>query len=205
MLNLRSQQFNKRWKPSFVMQWWKTTPHVTEGYFPAIMLFSTRHVVCSCTDRCPAPRRCCTSCQRCTSGGSGWMRCSTSCLGFCAARWAPGSGADQHSRQSCTVCLKTWLGETHKAVVTLILLIYLQSYDHMNMMETMWYSLIYWFWCLFPLYCSTTLSGVLWALWGQFCGQTTKNIFFIFIIYCDHGPIHIFAGQQNYTKTPEPV
>lgn len=102
-------------------------------------------MVCSCTDRCPAPRRCCTSCQRCTSGGSGWMRCSTSCLGSCAARWAPGSGADQHSRQSCTVCLKTWLGETHKAVVTLILLIYLQSHDHMNMMETMWYSLIYWF------------------------------------------------------------
>lgn len=86
------------------------------------MPFSREYVVCICTDRCPAPRKCCTSCQRRTSGGSGWRMCSRSCLGFCAVRWAPGSGVDQHSRQSCTVCLKTWLGETHKAVVTLILL-----------------------------------------------------------------------------------
>lgn len=79
------------------------------------------------TNRCPAPRRCCTSCQRCTWAGSAWRRCSRSCLGFCGERWAPGSGADQHNRQSCTVCLKTWLGETHKAVVTLILFMHLDT------------------------------------------------------------------------------
>lgn len=122
-------------------------------------------MVCSCTDHCPAPRRCCTSCQRCTLGGSGLRRCSRSCLGFCAVHWAPGSGADQHSRQSCTVCLKTWLGETHKAVVTLIvyapgvtwpyehdrdyvvlidLLIFMSMYSRIPLL---FYNHIWMFWC----------------------------------------------------------
>lgn len=88
------------------------------------MCFSRQNVV-SCTDHCPTPRRCCTSCQHCILGGWGWRRYSRSCLGFCVERWAPGSGADQRSRQNCIVCLKTWLGETHKAVVTLK-----QLYEH---------------------------------------------------------------------------
>lgn len=114
-----------------------------------------------CTDHCPAPRRCCTSCQHCTSAGSGWRRCSRSCLGSCAARWAPGSGADQHSRQSCRVCLKTWLGKTHKAVVTLILFMHLGPYDHnMNMMENMWF---YWFSCPLVRCICIALKTYLWC------------------------------------------
>ena len=72
--------------------------------------------------RCLVPRRYCTSCRRCTWADWGRTRSSRSCPGSGAARWAPGSAAGPHTRQSCTVCLKTWLGETHKAVVTLILL-----------------------------------------------------------------------------------
>lgn len=92
-----------------------------------IINYCSHHFVCGSTDHCPAPRRCCTSCQRCTWVDSVSRRCSKSCLGFCGERWAPGSGADQHNRQSCTVCLKTWLGETHKAVVTLILFMHLDT------------------------------------------------------------------------------
>lgn len=117
------------------------------------------HVASSNTDHCQAPMRCCTSCQRHTWGGSGWRKCSRSCPGFCAAHWVQGSGADQRSRQSCTVCLKTWLGETHKVVVTLILLMKLKS----HMKETMWYSLIYSYYILYTVemspFCCRTISG----------------------------------------------
>lgn len=100
---------------------------------------------CGRAHRCLTPRRCCISCQRCTSGDSGWRRCSTSCPGSGAARSVQRSGADRRSRQSCTICLKTWLGETHKAVVTLILLMNLELYDHKNTMETIWKAFIYCF------------------------------------------------------------
>lgn len=146
------------------------------------MCFSRQFEVCCCTDHCPAPRRCCISSQRCTSGGWGWRRCSRSCLDFCVVRWAPGSGAGQHSRQSCTVCLKTWLGKTHKAVVTLILFTRMESYDHMNMIENMCNSWIPWFTC--PVSICLCIQEPLNHICGAFCTTTMyvcNRLHFLFI------------------------